>query len=57
MGGKISIKSVYITATVVCVHPGSSCKEQTAGIFAEKLAKLGYVTIVFDASFQGESEG
>lgn len=42
---------------IVCVHPGSSCKEQTAGIYAEKLAELGYVTIVFDASYQGESEG
>lgn len=42
---------------IVCVHPGSSCKEQTAGIYAEKLANLGYVTIVFDASYQGESEG
>ncbi|GIP28614.1 alpha/beta hydrolase [Paenibacillus sp. J23TS9] len=42
---------------IVCVHPGSSCKDQTAGIYAEKLAELGYVTIAFDASFQGESEG
>lgn len=42
---------------IVCVHPGSSCKEQTAGIYAERLAKLGYITIVFDASYQGESEG
>lgn len=42
---------------IVCVHPGSSCKDQTAGIYAEKLAELGYVTIVFDASYQGESDG
>jgi fermentation-respiration switch protein FrsA (DUF1100 family) len=42
---------------IPCVHPGSSCKDQTAGIYAEKLAKLGYVTIAFDASYQGESEG
>ena len=42
---------------IVCVHPGSSCKEQTAGIYAEKLAEQGYVTLVFDASCQGESEG
>ncbi|MDO4272158.1 MAG: alpha/beta hydrolase [Eubacteriales bacterium] len=42
---------------IVCVHPGSSCKEQTAGIYAGKMAENGYVTIVFDASCQGESEG
>ncbi|MFE5321883.1 alpha/beta hydrolase [Paenibacillus sp. NPDC056579] len=42
---------------IICVHPGSSCKEQTAGIYAQELADLGYVTIVFDASYQGESEG
>lgn len=39
-------------SAIVCVHPGSSCKEQTSGIYAEKLAELGYVT-----SYQGESEG
>lgn len=42
---------------IICAHPGSSCKEQTAGIYARKLSELGYVTIVFDASYQGESEG
>ncbi|ORX88432.1 dienelactone hydrolase domain protein [Basidiobolus meristosporus CBS 931.73] len=42
---------------IVCVHPGSSCKNQTAGIYAEKLAEIGYITLVFDALYQGESEG
>ncbi|MDF1887322.1 dienelactone hydrolase family protein, partial [Staphylococcus aureus] len=32
-------------------------KEQTAGMYAEKLAEFGYVTVVYDASHQGESEG
>lgn len=42
---------------IICVHPGSSCKEQTAGKYAQKLAESGYATIVFDASYQGESQG
>lgn len=44
-------------AAVVTVHPGSSCKEQTAGIYADKLAKNGFVTLSVNASYQGESGG
>lgn len=42
---------------IICVHPGTSCKDQTSGLYAEKLAERGYVTIAYDASYQGESEG
>ena len=45
-------------AAIICAHPISSCKEQTAGaIYGEALSKAGFITLAFDASTPGASGG
>lgn len=42
---------------IICAHPVGGVKEQTAGLYAQNLAKQGFITLSVDAGYQGASGG
>jgi hypothetical protein len=60
LAGILFIPDDYVDGrlpAVVISHPGGGVKEQSPSIYAEHLARAGFAALVFDAAYQGESEG
>ena len=66
LNGNIISANIYTPANydaskkypaIVVAHPNGGVKEQVAGLYAQRLAAAGYITIAADASFQGASGG
>jgi len=52
-----SIKKNSKNPAIIVGHPMGAVKEQSANLYATKMAEQGFVTLSLDLSFWGESEG
>ncbi len=61
MAGNLYFPPDYDSArkypAIVVSHPWGGVKEQTSGLYAQQLAKRGFITLAYDASHYGESGG
>ncbi|HBK4718656.1 TPA: alpha/beta hydrolase, partial [Enterobacter hormaechei subsp. hoffmannii] len=61
MAGNLYLPPDYDSArkypAIVVSHPWGGVKEQTSGLYAQQLAKRGFITLAYDASHYGESGG
>lgn len=54
---EVNHRKVTFHAVIAVSGPFGAVKEQASGLYAQELAKRGFLTIAFDPSFTGESGG